>query len=677
MSASTILYIIIAGIMALSLALFLYNYKPDSRQKLNILFVFLRFITIFSILLLIINPKFEHINFYSEKPKLIVAIDNSASIKNLNQDKNALNFVSTIYNSAEINNKFNVDYYTFGNSLKASDSINFSENETNFDDVFNQLSQVYKNDIAPMLLITDGNQTIGNDYQYNATKYGQPIYPVILGDTTTYTDLSIQQLNVNKYAFLKNEFPVECIVAYNGDDNISTNFQVHSGKSLLYSQTINFTKSNNSKIINVTLPANSVGVFSYKATITPQQNEKNKVNNTKSFAIEVIDQKTNIAIISDFSHPDLGVFKKSIESNEQHTASILKPVEALNQINDFQLFILYQSNNTFRKLIEILDTERKNKFIVIGPKTDLKFLNSVSQNYKQDMTNQKEDYLATLNANYASFLVDDINFESFPPLQSNFGSMSFSIPFETIVFKKLRNLITDQPLLATFEFNGRREALLLGENIWQWRAQSFLNSESFEAFDDFFGKIIQYLSSNNKKSRLNLEYESFYNGTNGVNFKAEYFDKNYEFDTRASLVIKVKDSILKEEKIFPFILKNNVYQVDMSSLPPSDYSFTVSNTNENVSKSGNFKILEYNVEQQFLNANVTKLEQIATNSSGTAYLISNTSSVIKVLLNDNRYQSIQKENKNTIPLIDWKYLLILIVISLTLEWFLRKYNGLI
>ena len=74
---------------------------------------------------------------------------------------------------------------------------------------------------------------------------------------------------------------------------------------------------------------------------------------------------------------------------------------------------------------------------------------------------------------------------------------------------------------------------------------------------------------------------------------------------------------------------------------------------------------------------VNNSEIIGTNSYGTPYFISNTSSVIKDLLNDNRYQSIQKENKNTIPLIDWKYLLFLIAISLTTEWFLRKYNGLI
>ena len=46
-------------------------------------------------------------------------------------------------------------------------------------------------------------------------------------------------------------------------------------------------------------------------------------------------------------------------------------------------------------------------------------------------------------------------------------------------------------------------------------------------------------------------------------------------------------------------------------------------------------------------------------------------------MEDNRYQTIQKSNKNTVPLIDFKILLLVIVLSLAIEWFLRKYNGLI
>jgi len=78
-----------------------------------------------------------------------------------------------------------------------------------------------------------------------------------------------------------------------------------------------------------------------------------------------------------------------------------------------------------------------------------------------------------------------------------------------------------------------------------------------------------------------------------------------------------------------------------------------------------------------LNANVTKLQQVATNSKGSIYFIKNTDSLIPNLLNDSRYSIVQKSTKNVVPLIDFKYLLALIALSLSIEWFLRKYNGLI
>ncbi len=677
MSSETLIYIFIAGIVALLLALFQYTYKKKSISKLDMFFLFLRFLTIFSILLLLINPKFEQISLSTEKPNLIVAVDNSSSIKHLKQDENALNIINIIVNHDRLNDKFNITKYTFGESLNATDSISFSEKQTNINNAFSQLSQIYKDTNAPTILITDGNQTYGSDYEFSHTTYKQPIYPVILGDTVTYTDLKIQQLNVNRYAYLKNRFPIETIVVYNGNSTVNSRFVVTSGNTIVYSQPVKFTKNNNSKTINFTLPANRVGVSSLKATIIPIDSEKNKINNTKNFAVEVIDQKTKIAIVSDFLHPDLGALKKSIESNEQRSVTFLKLNEIISQINDFQLIIINQPNSKFKKLFELLEEQNKNKFVIVGTKTDLDFLNSVNENYTNEITNQTEDYQAELNFNFSPFIIDDINFESFPPLKSNYGSVKFSIPFQSILNKKLGNVSTKEPLLATFETNGRREAVLFGENIWQWRAQSFINSKTFNEFDDFIGKLVQYLASNKRRSRLNIEYESFYNGSNGIVIKAQFFDKNYVFDARKTLHITVKNKVSDEEKIFPLILKNNNFQVDLSSLPPSKYSFTIRAINENLSKSGTFKILEYNVEQQFLNASVTKLQQLATNSKGESYFIDNTESLISDLLSDNRFITIQKSNKNTIPLIDWKYLLILIALSLTIEWFLRKYNGLI
>ena len=88
MSSETLFYIILAGIFAILLALFQYAYKKKSMSKLNMLFAFFRFLTIFSILLLLINPKFEQEQIIVEKPNLVLVVDNSSSIKYLNQSEN-------------------------------------------------------------------------------------------------------------------------------------------------------------------------------------------------------------------------------------------------------------------------------------------------------------------------------------------------------------------------------------------------------------------------------------------------------------------------------------------------------------------------------------------------------------------------------------------------------------
>lgn len=677
MSNITILYIIISGIIALLVALFQYWYKSKQKNSVNKYLIVLRFLTVFALILLVLNPKIEQIANYFEKPNLVVAVDNSNSIKYLKRDTLVNRFVDEIKVNKTLNEKFNIDFYTFGDDLNASDSLTFEAQQTNFDNLFYGLNDVYKQSVSPTIILSDGNQTYGSDYSYATRTYKQPIFPLIIGDTVQHTDLKIEQLNVNKYAFLKNKFPVEAIIVYNGENEVKSQLEVKSGNATVYSKALNFNKNQNSEIVNFNLPANQVGNFSYQVSVRPLPNELNKQNNIKNFGIEVINEQSNIAIVSDWLHPDIGALKKSIESNEQRLVSILTTKDYINKINDFQLVILYQPNNRFNKIYEVLENSKSNKLVITGTKTDWNFLNKVNPFYTQKNSAQKENYLAVPNQNYNVFIINELDFESFPPLKSKFGSVEFTIPFETLLFKKVRNTTTDNPLMASFEINGRREAVIFGEDIWKWRAQSYLNNKSFDAFDNFTGKLVQYLSTKKRKERLSVDYSSFYEGNTNVIIKAQYFNKNYEFDNRESLTIKVSNKETNEIREFPFVLKNNYYQVDLSSLFPADYSFVVETATDNLSRSGEFKILEYNIEEQFLNANVNKMKALATISGGQAYFPSEKQELIDNLINDNRFVTIEKSTKNTVPLIDWKYLLGLIALSLASEWFIRKYNGLI
>ncbi|SDB38675.1 hypothetical protein SAMN03097699_1046 [Flavobacteriaceae bacterium MAR_2010_188] len=679
MTTTTIIYIIIALIIALFLALFQYKFREKKKLTgIYILLFSLRTLTIFGVLLLLINPKFRQSTSYNVKPNLVIAVDNSESIEHLGRTESAKNFLSDLKNSQELNNTFNVEYYTFGSKLNQSDTLNFKENKSNLAMVFDRLEEVYNSDVSPTIVVTDGNQTFGRDYVLASRSFKQQIYPVILGDTTVFTDLKIQQLNANRYSYLNNRFPVEVIAVYNGSENVNTKLNIRSGSAIVYSQPLQFSGNKNSEVVSFTLSANSVGIAKYSAEIVPLEEEKNKINNYKEFAVEVINQKTNVAIITDIIHPDLGTFKKSIESNKQRSAEILKPNEFLSRLNDFQMAIIYQPKQSFKAVLDAVENAKMNKLLVTGPSTSFQALNSFQSNFQQEITNQTEDYQPVLDNNYSIFNIDKIDFNDYPPLKSEFGSLTFTQPLQTILYKSINGIKINEPLLATFEYGNSKEALLNGEGIWKWRAQSFRSTGDFEAFDDFFGKLIQYLSTNQPRSRISVNYESIYRETDEILITAQYFNKGYEFDGGAVLNIVLKNKVTDETSTFPLVINASNYQIDLSGLlSPGDYDFTVSVSGENLSRSGQISILDYNVEQQFLNADVNRLNQLATNSNGKSYFIDNSSSIINDLINDSRYATIQKSNKNIVPLIDWKYLLAIIVLSLASEWFIRKYNGLI
>lgn len=677
MQTDTIIYIILSLLAALTLALFQYIYKSKLKPQLKYILFTLRAFTWFLVFLLIVNPKFETATYYNEKPVLAIAVDNSESVAHLKQDSTAKAVYNTLINNATLSKRFNIQAYTFGNQIQTLETLSFNEQQSNITKAIRQLEDVNANQNVALIAITDGNQTYGTDYASGIHNYKSSIYPVILGDSTTYTDLSIKQLNVNRYVYLKNKFPVEIIINYQGEESVNTELKIWSGNTVVFRQALQFSTLKTSTVVNAVLNTNSVGIKSYKAEVTPLNNEKNIINNNKRFAVEVIDQKTKIAIVSDMVHPDLGALKKAIETNQQRSVTILKPDAYLKRTEDFQLAILYQPNTNFKAVFETLKQENRNTFTITGISTDYTFLNTVNFYTKHKITNQTEDFQPSYNANFNTFIVDKLNFTDYPPLKSEFGDVAFLVPNDVLLYKTINGITTQASMLSLFETNTTKHGLLNGEGIWRWRAQTYLDTESFNDFDDFIGKMVQYLSSNKKRSRLEVDYKSFYNGNDNIVISAQYFNKNYEVDHNASLLIKLKNKDSNADTEIPLLFNNSNYTVDLSGVEAGEYQFIIQHKSEPVTASGRFTILDFNVEQQFLNADYEKLQLLAQKNNGIAYFKSDINQLIETLTTDKKFPIIQKSTKEIIPLINWIYILGFTVLTLTAEWLIRKYNGLV
>ena len=129
-------------------------------------------------------------------------------------------------------------------------------------------------------------------------------------------------------------------------------------------------------------------------------------------------------------------------------------------------------------------------------------------------------------------------------------------------------------------------------------------------------------------------------------------------------------------QIIPMLLKNGFYEADLTDRTPGDYVFSVSVDETSQTKSGLFRIMDFDVEKQFLSTNDEKLQQLADNSAGTLYYADQTGGLIETLTDDERYTPVQTSVKKVVSLIDFRILLGIIAITLALEWFIRKYNGL-
>ena len=671
-----ILYIIGSGILALIVALFQYIYKMK-RNPINWILATLRFITVFSLILLIVNPKFDNNVIKDLKPTLVVAVDNSESIKYLNKDSLSRLAIESILGNSELSEKYNIKIYSFGKKLNQNKSLNFNEKQTNITKAIQDIESIYESQIAPIVLISDGNQTIGTNYGYASKAFKQAVFPLTLGDSIFNTDLKIQQINVNKYAYLNNKFPVEIFCSYSGNKTLSTELTISSDNNIIHKERLEFSPEVSSRIITPLIKTTKVGQQAYQVYLKPIKNEKNKVNNLKYISVETIDELSKVALISTMSHPDIGALKTSIETNEHRLVDLLKPEEFIMSKESYGLVVLYQPNTEFKEVFERTKKMNNNTFIIGGISTQWRFLNEIQSDFYQEVTGQNESFNGNTNLDYMNFNITDYSFISHPPLTTEFGQVSINTQYETLLYKSINSILTNEPLWFTYEKNASRNSVLLAENLWKWRMYSFQQNLNFVTFDSFIAKVIQYLDVKNLDNRLILDYQSIYDGGQELEISAQYFNKNYELDSNADIGITFQNNETGRQVEFPMITDSYSYKLDLSVLDAGSYSFEVKVNKGSHRKSGTIEILKFNIEQQFLNADIDQLRQLSANTNTTIYFDTQVSQLIEQLISENRFYSIQKISKKSVYLVDITFLLFLLFSSLATEWLIRKYNGLI
>ena len=556
-----ILILLILSALAAGLLSYIHYFWKRDRDSTMYLPAFLRFLSIFLLLTLLINPSYFKKETSRVKPGLQVLLDGSKSMALSGADQEAQALVERLRAHERINESFDLEFFVFGSDLGLLDTVEFSRNQTNLEQALSGLDKLSSGRTAPVILISDGIQTVGKSYRY--AEIHQKVFPVIAGDTTRRTDLEVSLVNANSYVTLGNSFEAEAFVQYKGRQDLRVELLLENDGQVLDRKAVYFTESENSQRVIFEIEAREEGRKFYKVRIPALSQEAEKLNNQKTFEVEVMKDETEIALVYAFPHPDLGAIRQSLEFQEMKKVDLI-PIDEWEEKEGYEIYLVYQPDRRFEQLFSHLKREKKNYFLFAGAATDWDFLNGALTEMQKENSMLAEEFVPVFSDEFQPFHVEDIGFADFPSLTSDLGRIEFQVKHHPILRESVNGIPTGNPMLTVYDEEGSRRVALFGENIWKWRLFTFQRDQDFQSFDRFLGTLLRYLYLSRKGSDLELIYDRTTYEDQDLRIRARKYDSNLRPDLSSALELRMDGG----EKALPMYLNRNLYEVRPGTLEP-------------------------------------------------------------------------------------------------------------
>jgi hypothetical protein len=684
-------FIVLLAIVIASAAVLLLSYfrnkknKDLTRTQASILMA-LRFLSFLLVAILLLSPFIRNLKKITQNPVIITAWDNSGSMISTQDSVKTADEISKINSaiSSELGNKYSIINYTFGEKTAPFETLNFGEKKSDYSNLITTISNNHFNEnIGAVILVGDGIYNQGKNPVNLINKISFPIYTVGLGDTTRIVDARIQDIQVNRTSFSGNRFPVE----------VDANFTKLKGKPLKLSIVQNNTElastivtpPNNNYFFSkqFILEAGKPGLKHYTVKIETTKNERNTKNNSNGFVINILENKQKILILSDGVHPDIGAIKNTLDLQKTYEVSVFTEEPYPANLTNFNLLILNQlptQGKSVAKIIKTATTNRLPILFIVGNRTFLPQLNLLTQGVTiTPLAGTGEEAQATINPTFATFkLSDDFKelLPKFPPLQVAYANFELAPEFNTLFYQKILNIETAKPLIATGHIKGRKTGFIFGEGIWRWRLYDYYVNQNQTKFNELINQLVQYLALRENEDNFIIDFKPVYAEIDDVILSAEVYNDAFERINSEEVNIEIKNAN-GDQFSFTFDVQGEKYYLNAGHLPTGDYTFdaNVKIGEKTFDESGRFTVVPVNFENVVTRANHNMLYQLSAGSGGKFYLPNKIEDLISELKSNNKLKATSYYQEIIQELLNLRWIFFVVLLLLSMEWFLRKYWG--
>ncbi len=655
----------------------------EVRPWLRRLMPAVRFISVSFLCFLLLSP-FVKTNFREvEKPVIAIAVDNSESMRIDSLHHSTAEIVKAVNElSEELQKNYDVKLYTFGSETRAGNDLNFSEKSTDISGAMDYIQSLYAGrNLGSVILVSDGIYNSGSNPVYKASALKVPVNILAVGDTTVHRDLSLAGVSYNKTVNIGNNFPLEIRIAAKQSAGASSVLTVSEKNEVMFTKPVSITGNNFFTTVPVFLTAKAKGVHSYKISLSTIDGEKNIQNNSTEIFIEVTDSKLKVLLIAQSPHPDIAAIRTMLDKTSQYQLTVAYADQFRDNLALYNLVILHQlPSGKSSEIIKKLQVAQLPYLVVLGAQTSVAEFNKLGTgvNISQPISKNSDVY-ASVNGEFSLFSVtDDMKkiIATFPPLSSPFGTYRADKEIYTLLTQRIGAVETGQPLLYFSNAGNIRKAVLAGEGIWRWRLNEYAQKESTVNMDELFGKIIQYLIVKESKVPFRVRYKKSFNENEQALFDAELLNPAGELTNEPEVKMVITNEAGKEYS-FVFSRVSNTYHLNAGYLSPGKYSFRaeVKSGDKVYTERGEFAVNKLMLETTETTADYGLLYSIASSTNGVMSSIPDISPLVKAIQADESVKPVSYYHTTLSELLNLKWMMVILLLLLTLEWFLRKRSG--
>ena len=283
--------------------------------------LFLRGLTIATLVFLLLDPKLDLVNTNSHDLRWHIYIDRSLSMS-YHSHPSVGSFVAGIDEMIEKINKkpIPIKIYGFGTDMDTSwvyGDKNIQDGSTNIGQVMEHIKSNQNNRLAGSLLITDGQVNLGSEIPIQDLEGTKPIHIVGVGDNSPLVDVSIHSIDVSPVIIKGENAELDVTVSSHGVMNHRLNVTLYSGNKLLGSKVVPVSGEGSMERVRFMINPNQTGEIKYRVQVNALPDEINIQNNKQIVPIQVLKNEYKIAIFTGAPNFNTKVIKNIFSQNAE------------------------------------------------------------------------------------------------------------------------------------------------------------------------------------------------------------------------------------------------------------------------------------------------------------------------------------------------------------------------